>query len=53
MAPYRIILDYMREKLMRTRLYFEDLLSDREPAIPPSETYQNRDEMEEMLRSRV
>lgn len=49
--PYRIILQEARERLMATRHYYEDMLSDREPSVHIDDTYQEKDDLEGLLRT--
>ena len=41
----------VRERLVATRHYYEEMLDGREPSVPLSETYRDRAEMERPLRT--
>ena len=41
----------VRERLVATRRYYEEMLDGREPSVPLSETYRDRAEMERPLRT--
>ena len=41
----------VRERLVATRRYYEEMLDGREPSVPLIETYRDRAEMERPLRT--